>query len=108
MGTRSEYARLFLRPVSDLLISYLTLPGVKELEFSGVERPPVASDIAGRLSRLETTVAHLAHFIDIGDRPQLDYSALQEEDDIRAQLEKQAANAKALKDNKDIEKVRES
>lgn len=61
-----------------------------------------------RIARLEQAVAQLAHFIGAGDRPDLQHSALGEEADLSRQLQQQAADAKALKDDKDLEKGPES
>lgn len=61
-----------------------------------------------RIAQLEETVAMLAHFIGASDRPDLQHSALGEEADLGRQLQQQATDAKALKDDKDLEKGRES
>ena len=61
-----------------------------------------------RIAQLEETVAMLAHFIGATDRPDLQHSALGEETDLGRQLQQQATDAKALKDDKDLEKGRES
>ena len=80
----------------------------KDLELPEFDRSlPRARSAGERLARLEETVASLAHFIQAGDRPNLRRSALAGEADFAAQLEKQAADAKALKDVKDVEKSRE-
>jgi len=56
-------------------------------------------------------VGTLTHFIGGELRPDLQSSALNQEADLMAlsqQLEKQASDAKAAKDNKDVEKLREA
>ena len=68
-----------------------------------------------RMARLESTVAQMAHFIRPELRPDLDTGALSREQDISSsdlaaqsqQLRKQAADAKQVKDNKDVEKLSE-
>jgi hypothetical protein len=72
---------------------------------------PAAEDVETRLSRLEAAVADLAHFITAEQRPDLQASALAAEPDLAAlsqELQKQATDAKAAKDNKDVEKLREA
>jgi hypothetical protein len=69
---------------------------------------PAARSLGSRLVRLEETVASLVHFIQASERPDLRRSALRGEADYAAQLTKQARDAKALKDAKDVEKGRES
>lgn len=64
-----------------------------------------------RLSRLEQAVTQLLHFISGEERPDLQASALSQEEDLKAlsqELEKQAVDAKAAKDQKDVEKLREA
>lgn len=81
-------------------------------KISDVINPPPASagGVEERINQLEQTVAQLTHFISQGLRPDLQSSALSQEDDqamLGQQLEKEATDAKAAKDQKDIEKVRE-
>ncbi|OGO38545.1 MAG: hypothetical protein A2W35_16030 [Chloroflexi bacterium RBG_16_57_11] len=76
------------------------------------DRPETAAptSLEERLARLEQTVSQLAHFISGEERPDLQASTLGEEEDLKAlshELEKQAVDAKAAKDHKDIEKLRE-
>jgi len=81
----------------------------KDIDVPRFEGPqPQAGDVYDRLTYLEETVASLVHFINAGDRPDLQHSALGEEADLGTQLEKQAVDAKALKDDKDVEKGHES
>ncbi|OYD15458.1 hypothetical protein CH333_05695 [candidate division WOR-3 bacterium JGI_Cruoil_03_44_89] len=69
-----------------------------------------------RLARLETAVNQLTHFIRPELRPDLGAGALTREPDLSSsdlstlsrQLQKQAADAKQAKDNKDVEKPREA
>jgi hypothetical protein len=77
------------------------------------EHPQTAAPagLEERLARLEQTVSQLLHFIGGEERPDLQASALSQEDDLRAMsqdLEKQAVDAKAAKDHKDMEKLREA
>ena len=68
-------------------------------------------DLESRVASLEQTVGTLTHFIGGELRPDLQSSALNQEADLMAlsqQLEKQASDAKAAKDNKDVEKLREA
>lgn len=72
--------------------------------------PPPTGNAEDRLSQLEATVSQLVHFISQDLRPDLQTSALNQEDDLTMlgqQLEKEAADAKSAKDDKDVEKVRE-
>ena len=76
------------------------------------DRPETAApaSLEDRLSRLEQAVSQLAHFISGEERPDLQASTLGQEEDLKAMsqdLEKQAVDAKAAKDHKDIEKLRE-
>jgi hypothetical protein len=76
------------------------------------DRPETAApaSMEERLARLEQTVSQLAHFISGEERPDLQASALGQEEDLKAlsqELEKQAVDAKAAKDHKDMEKLRE-
>jgi hypothetical protein len=67
-------------------------------------------DLESRVASLEQMVGALTHFIGGELRPDLQSSALNQEADLMAlsqQLEKQASDAKAVKDNKDVEKLRE-
>jgi Subtilase family len=69
-----------------------------------------SGNLESRIDALEQTVGQLTHFITIELRPDLQSSALSEEADLLAlsqQLEKQAADAKSMKDDKDIDKLRE-
>jgi hypothetical protein len=69
------------------------------------------SDLESRVSTLEQTVGELTHFIAGELRPDLQSSALSGEQDLISlsqQLQQQANDAKSAKDNKDIEKLRES
>jgi len=75
------------------------------------EALPAAHNVDERLTQLEGTVAEIAHFIEAGLRPDMQTSALSQESDLMEMsrhLEKQATDAKELKDNKDIEKPRET
>jgi hypothetical protein len=68
-------------------------------------------DLESRVSSLEQTVGELTHFISGELRPDLQSSALSGEEDLVAlsqQLQQQANDAKSAKDNKDIEKLRET
>jgi hypothetical protein len=79
--------------------------------FGGTPNVPYGGDLESRIAELEQTVAELAHFITGDLRPDLQSSALSQEDDLVAlsqQLEKQASDAKSSKDSKDIEKLREA
>lgn len=72
--------------------------------------PASTGGVEERINQLEQTVAQLTHFISQSLRPDLQTSALNQEDDaamLSQQLEKEATDAKAAKDQKDIEKVRE-
>ena len=89
-----------------------TVKDTKDKEKSEIKEiidasPSQAQDVGGRLAQLEQTVASLVHFITAADRPDLQHSALGEEADLASQLKKQATDAKAMKDQKDVEKVRE-
>ena len=71
----------------------------------------LGSDLESRINNLEQAVGELTHFIAAELRPDLQSSALSEEEDLIAvsqQLQQQANDAKAAKDNKDIEKLRET
>jgi hypothetical protein len=66
--------------------------------------------LEARVNALEQTVGELTHFIAGELRPDLQTSALNQEEDLIAvsqHLAKQAADAKSIKDDKDIEKLRE-
>ena len=68
-------------------------------------------DLEARVAELEQAVGQLTHFISGELRPDLQSSALSEEEDLIAlsqHLEKQATDAKAAKEAKDIEKLRET
>jgi len=68
-------------------------------------------DLESRVSSLEQAVGELTHFISGELRPDLQSSALSGEEDLVAlsqQLQQQANDAKSAKDNKDIEKLRET
>jgi subtilisin family serine protease len=70
-----------------------------------------AGDLAARVAELERTVTELVHFISSELRPDLQSSALNQEEDLVAlsqQLEKQARDAKSSKDDKDVEKLRDT
>ena len=85
--------------------------------FGNVFRGPGATPEAAaegsldaRLAALENAVAQLAHFIRPELRPDLASSALSQEADLQAlsgQLQQQAADAKNMKDQKDVEKLSE-
>jgi Subtilase family len=68
-----------------------------------------------RIEKLESEVSELAHFIGVELRPKLQESPLSHEPDIgredlqslSARLQKQASDAKQLKDGKDVEKLQE-
>jgi hypothetical protein len=78
-----------------------------------VENPALGGDVGDRLARLEQAVGQLVHFISPELRPDLSASALTYEDQygqtdvqaLSAELEKQARDAKAAKDAKDLEKL---
>jgi hypothetical protein len=78
-----------------------------------VIRPPdsgAGSPLEDRVAGLEQAIGELSHFITTSLRPDLQSSALSQEADLRAvsqDLEKQANDAKGLKDDKDLEKLRE-
>jgi hypothetical protein len=77
---------------------------------------PGASSIEQRLSAVEDAVAQLTHFIQSGQRPDLSMSPLANEADLQsadldalsAQLQLQADEAKRIKDDKDLEKLRDA
>lgn len=77
-------------------------------------RPPAASpdtSVESRIEELEQAVGALTHFIGETLRPDLQASALSQEDDVEAlrqDLEKQSVDAKGAKDAKDVEKLRET
>ncbi|MGA7215447.1 MAG: S8 family serine peptidase, partial [Terrimicrobiaceae bacterium] len=85
--------------------------------FGNVFRGPGATPEAAaegsldaRLAALENAVAQLTHFISPELRPDLASSALSQETDLQAlsgQLQQQAADAKNMKDQKDVEKLSE-
>lgn len=71
---------------------------------------PGAEDLESRVSVLEQTISELTHFISGELRPDLQSSALNQEEDLIAlsrQLKKQADDAKSVKDEKDSEKLSE-
>jgi hypothetical protein len=75
-----------------------------------INPPPTSGGMEERMAQLEESVAQLTHFIAQSLRPDLQTSALYQEEDmtmLNQQLEKEATDAKAAKDQKDIEKVRE-
>jgi hypothetical protein len=92
---------------------------VKEKEFKEVQEGPKLQEslptlpqvsLEGRVVQLEQVVTALTHFIGSEQRPDLQTSALSQEADLQAlsqQLAQQAVDAKAAKDNKDVEKLRE-
>jgi len=89
---------------------------LKDLSDGGLQRPGGAADFSSggdlesRVAELEQMVSELSHFIGGELRPDLQSSALNQEDDVQAlsqQLEKEANDAKSMKDDKDIEKLRE-
>ena len=85
------------------------LGGVLRPEMGGPSGP--GGDLESRVSALEQTVGELSHFISGELRPDLQSSALSGEEDLMSlsqQLQQQANDAKSAKDNKDIEKLRES
>ncbi|GAH68560.1 unnamed protein product, partial [marine sediment metagenome] len=69
-----------------------------------------------RITNLEMTVNQLTHFIKPELRPNLSSGALKREPDVSSadiastskKLQKEAADAKQAKDNKDMEKLSES
>lgn len=70
-----------------------------------------SGDLESRVANLEQTLSQLSHFIGGELRPDLQSSALNHEEDLTAisqQLEKEANDAKSMKDQKDIEKLRET
>lgn len=79
-------------------------PSAQDTAYSSV-------DLESRVGALEQMVGELTHFIAGELRPDLQSSALSEEADLIAlsqQLQQQANDAKSAKDNKDIEKLRET
>lgn len=70
--------------------------------------PMPAGSLDERVAALEQAIVSFAHFIGAGDRPDLAQSALSEEADVAAALGQQAQDAKSQKDQKDLEKGRES
>jgi hypothetical protein len=83
---------------------------IGEIKPKEIGATPFESELESRVSELERSVTELTHFISNELRPDLQTSALSQEDDLIAlskQLEKQAIDAKSLKDDKDIEKLRE-
>jgi len=87
----------------------------RALPFGG-QGAPGAPSIEQRLSAVENAVAQLTHFIQSGQRPDLSMSPLGNEADLQsadldalgAQLQLQADEAKRIKDDKDIEKLRDA
>jgi hypothetical protein len=83
----------------------------KELKEGAGEGPgpgPGPGPIETRLSALEQAVSQLTHFISAAQRPDLSYGALSGEADLVARSEElagQAAAAKSVKDDKDLEKL---
>ncbi len=72
---------------------------------------PSGGDLESRVGALEAVVGELSHFIGSELRPDLQSSALSGEADLIAlsqQLQQQANDAKSAKDQKDIEKLRET
>ncbi|SCF02417.1 Subtilase family protein [Micromonospora viridifaciens] len=87
-----------------------------ELGHGGIGPGEGVVHVAARLAGLEQTVARLVHFIDPSLRPDLSVSALRNEeqpdrdDNVRAlsaRLRRNAEEAKAAKDGKDLEKPSE-
>lgn len=79
--------------------------------FDRPQAAAVPASVEERLERLEQAVSQLAHFITSEERPDLQASALSQEEDLKAlsqALEKQAVDAKSAKDQKDTEKLREA
>jgi hypothetical protein len=89
------------------------LKDIRESVHLGAGQPgaPSGSELESRVAQLEQTMAELTHFISGELRPDLQSSALNQEDDLLSlsrELEKQAGDAKSAKDSKDIEKLREA
>jgi subtilisin family serine protease len=83
---------------------------IKEKDIRDGFPAPGDRDLESRVAELEESVAQLSHFIPPELRPDLQSGALNREDDLaalRRQLEQQAVDAKAAKDDKDNDKVRE-
>jgi hypothetical protein len=83
---------------------------IKLKEIGGYPHVSAGIDVESRITELEHAVTELTHFISSELRPDLQTSALNQEDDLMLlsqQLKKQADDAKLLKDDKDIEKLRE-
>jgi hypothetical protein len=79
--------------------------------FDHPQAPAAPTGLEERLTRLEQAVSQLLHFIGSEERPDMQDSALSQEEDLRAfsqELEKQAVDAKTAKDQKDMEKLREA
>ena len=70
-----------------------------------------AGNLEARIAQLEQAMNQLVHFISGDLRPDLGSSALNQEEDLRKvsqELAKQANDAKQQKDDKDLEKLRET
>jgi hypothetical protein len=79
--------------------------------FDHPQAVPAPTGVEERLARLEQVVSQLIHFIGSEERPDLQASAVSQEEDLKAlsqELEKQAVDAKTAKDHKDVEKQREA
>lgn len=92
----------------------------KEIRETGLKPPSSPgstndpASVEERLATLEQVVTEMAHFINPELRPDLDAGALTNEEDqggaisaLSQKLAKDATDAKQVKDNKDVEKLRE-
>jgi hypothetical protein len=94
--------------------------GLKEKDDKEIFETPgggVPGSIESRLAALEAALGQVAHFIPTANRPDLSVGALSGEDDVTGSgglasmsqdLQKAAADAKDVKDQKDVEKLGES
>jgi subtilisin family serine protease len=104
----------FIKDVKDKDIKEIKDKDIKEIRESqklqeGLS-PMSPGSLEVRVAQLEQAFTTLTHFISGEQRPDLQTSALSQESDLLAlsqQLEQQAADAKAAKDHKDVEKLRE-
>ena len=97
-----------VKEIRDKILDKLT---DKIRDFGPQAGGPSSSDLESRLGALEQAVGELTHFIASELRPDLQSSALSGEQDLVAisqQLQQQANDAKSMKDQKDIEKLRET
>jgi hypothetical protein len=114
IGTRPNLRQLI--PVKskekEILKEIRDEKGIKEIREKTIEvfQRASAAGIEDRIAALESSVQQLSHFIGSELRPDLTTSSLSGEADAAAlsqELRKQAVDAKALKDDKDLEKTRD-